>query len=639
MSTAELVERFFGRDPLLGEDAYLELVARQGTAAIETLIPLQGKGHSHSVQVVGRLKAIAERLGASIAPYLARVIAEGNWFAKMSAAACYAGLDNSPEIEEPLLSVLRKSGDFDAERMAIEALTFLGADRWAMEIVAHSKSGFWDARSNGPSEMLSIYPFEKLSSYALEALARFVANARSRDRVGSLFELLTEFIELREEHLSNRVPTSYQLVQRHTPRFTGWVLDPMIELWGRSTNESLRRLCMDTLAEVVPLRGGRFLLDTVTDAEAPQSVRTGASIALGELRNPAAARLVSERLRDSAFDRSHLDWAFSTLYAVRVDWPNVNDYVDDLLACRNEVSARLAYSLALRGERRIENLLVSRLDDNDPFHRWTAALALARLLGPASRDLLQGRDEEASDELERCGMAAAALRSGDEGAAERLHAALQAFGTLSRVQSVWQIELLEAFRTGSEFNERAVRLWRAAVGMNPRKLQYFDALTSRPPAEAPAREVAVAPLPRRKLFISYSHRDAAWLQRFQIMLRPLLDDEQLSVWDDTKLVPGKWRDQIDDAMRDSQIALFLVSSHFLGSEFITRHELPSLVRYAADERRVQILWVLLDDCIWEGSALADYQGENVNNPLTLLSEGERSRAIKNTCQRIGKLFS
>ena len=122
------------------------------------------------------------------------------------------------------------------------------------------------------------------------------------------------------------------------------------------------------------------------------------------------------------------------------------------------------------------------------------------------------------------------------------------------------------------------------------------------------------------------------------MLRPLLDNSWLELWDDTRIVPGKWRGQIDRAMGESQIGLFLVSAHFLASEFITRYELPELLKYAEEERGVQILWVLLDDCLWEVSALADYQGENANQPLTLLSEGEQSRAIKKTCLRIRDLL-
>ena len=122
------------------------------------------------------------------------------------------------------------------------------------------------------------------------------------------------------------------------------------------------------------------------------------------------------------------------------------------------------------------------------------------------------------------------------------------------------------------------------------------------------------------------------------MLHPLIDNAGLEVWVDTKIQPGKWQPQIDAAMKQSRIALFFVSSHFLASEFITRTELPELVRYA-EERQVRILWALLDDCLWERSPLKAYQGDNIDQPLSLMSPGEQSRAIKKTCLRIEELLS
>jgi hypothetical protein len=311
--------------------------------------------------------------------------------------------------------------------------------------------------------------------------------------------------------------------------------------------------------------------------------------------------------------------------------------VDQLLDKRGEPSAQLLWALALRGDDRIESRLLTRLGDREPFERWTAALALARLLGPRSRPHLEQRGEAAQDVLERCGMLAAALRAGDASMAPRLHEALQADQSLPLLRTVWKVELLDAFRTTGTFDERAFSLWRTAAGVTPRQLQYFAALVT--PALPPAAPMVVpTPAPRPRLFISYSHRDGAWLSRFQVMLRPLLDAEQLEVWDDTRIVPGKWRAQIDRAMADSHVALFLVSAYFLASEFITRHELPQLLKYV-EERGLRVVWVLLDDCLWEVSALADYQGENAAQPLTLLSEGEQSRAIKKACVRIQGLLT
>jgi hypothetical protein len=44
---------------------------------------------------------------------------------------------------------------------------------------------------------------------------------------------------------------------------------------------------------------------------------------------------------------------------------------------------------------------------------------------------------------------------------------------------------------------------------------------------------------RQTVFISYSHHDAAWLDRLHVMLKPLTRSGALDVWDDTKISPGR----------------------------------------------------------------------------------------------------
>jgi hypothetical protein len=357
----------------------------------------------------------------------------------------------------------------------------------------------------------------------------------------------------------------------------------------------MQELCIEVLHQIAPLRAEKFLQEAATATSLPASVRRSASIALGEIRHPQAAQRLATALRDPAVDRTYLDWAFSTLSAVSVDWSGASDYIDEVLGQGDEPSRQLRYSLALRGDDPRMPELIDQLNDSEPYNRWTAALTLVRILGPESRRYLDGRAEVARDNLERCAMYAALVRAGEFDKVGSLHEALQATDRIPQLSSVWKLEILDALRTAGTFDARAFSLWRMEARVSWRQLQYFDALSPRSfdkPGPKFSSSLSTSKPPPTKVFLSYSRQDAKWLKRFQVMLRPLIRNERVDLWDDTKMQPGKWRDQIQTAMSEANVALFLVSANFLASEFIMSHELPDLLRFAED-RHVTILWVLV----------------------------------------------
>ena len=112
---------------------------------------------------------------------------------------------------------------------------------------------------------------------------------------------------------------------------------------------------------------------------------------------------------------------------------------------------------------------------------------------------------------------------------------------------------------------------------------------------------------RDRVFVSYSHQDRKWLERFQITLAPMIRKESLALWDDTQIRPGKvWESEIMNELSTAKVALMLVSPDFLASSFIADMELPKILK-AAENDKLTIIWVLLSSCLYEETPIVKYQ--------------------------------
>ena len=129
------------------------------------------------------------------------------------------------------------------------------------------------------------------------------------------------------------------------------------------------------------------------------------------------------------------------------------------------------------------------------------------------------------------------------------------------------------------------------------------------------------------IFISYSHADSQWLEMLKTHLKALTKYyENIEYWEDTKLRGGdKWREEITKAIDNANVAILLVSTDFLASDFITSDELPPILR-KAEEDGTRILPLIVAPCEYEDSELGDFQA--INSPdRTLADLGNDKAAI------------
>jgi Leucine-rich repeat (LRR) protein len=146
---------------------------------------------------------------------------------------------------------------------------------------------------------------------------------------------------------------------------------------------------------------------------------------------------------------------------------------------------------------------------------------------------------------------------------------------------------------------------------------------------------------KKSIFISYSHKDQEWLSEILTPLKAL-DYENLDIkaWDDTKLKAGEeWDKEIDESLKNADIAVLLVSNNFLASSYIRKKELPQILENVV-ARGAMVIPIIARLCRYAQSPLGKYQTLNSpNTPLNKLTEYERDKVYYDLCERIEEISS
>ena len=144
---------------------------------------------------------------------------------------------------------------------------------------------------------------------------------------------------------------------------------------------------------------------------------------------------------------------------------------------------------------------------------------------------------------------------------------------------------------------------------------------------------------RDLVFISYSHKDRLYFNQAQAHLQALESLGKLEFWTDERIEAGAlWQSEIAAALARARVALLLVSSDYLASDFIRNNELPHLLGAAA-EGGVKIIWVPIAASMYKESAIAKFQAAwSPEKPLSNLRLPERKKAWVEICQKILAAF-
>lgn len=158
------------------------------------------------------------------------------------------------------------------------------------------------------------------------------------------------------------------------------------------------------------------------------------------------------------------------------------------------------------------------------------------------------------------------------------------------------------------------------------------------------------------VFVSYAHKDnedqdpsKRWLDRLLEHLQPLVLQNQIIAWSDTKIETGeRWQESINRQLQNAKVAVLLISPAFMASKYIRNSELPVLLMNA-QKSGVAILPIILRRSLFtttkfkypdpargpEELSLADFQSANPpDKPLNSMLEHEQDAVLVSIAERI-----
>jgi formylglycine-generating enzyme required for sulfatase activity len=145
---------------------------------------------------------------------------------------------------------------------------------------------------------------------------------------------------------------------------------------------------------------------------------------------------------------------------------------------------------------------------------------------------------------------------------------------------------------------------------------------------------------KQQIFISYSHKDAEWLERLKPFIRPFAREEGLQIWSDKDIKPGSdWHGDIQKALGDAHAAILLISQDFLTSDYISSDELPQLLG-AASQRGLRIFPIYVSSCyLKRDSPLSKFQGVNSPaQPLDMMDGAKQNEIFASLAGSIDELL-
>lgn len=117
-----------------------------------------------------------------------------------------------------------------------------------------------------------------------------------------------------------------------------------------------------------------------------------------------------------------------------------------------------------------------------------------------------------------------------------------------------------------------------------------------------------------KVFISYSHKDTSYVDRFRTHISPLKDNGLIEDWYDRKILPGEdFEEKIDNNLEDADVICLFISADFFDSDNCKKEKMKAFK--LKKSKGIPVIPIILSDCGWEDV-------KDISKPLVLPTDGK-----------------
>lgn len=446
----QVIDDFFGVDVIASNNALHHLIAR-GEESLDLVISQFNK-RSLSKQLEIQLANFFCHFGNVSLPKLIEVFKEGNWSAMQMASPCFSKLPYEPAGSQ-LIEIVY-SGKIDKERLAIEAIGYLGNPNWSFKL----KNKVTD--NDG-------YGWDKLSFYLFATFFRIATKAKTHNEVSSSLFYIEAFYNLagseKFRKLWDRNWYSMEIIFSDFEPIAG---DAIMSDWLKSKEPFFRVLGLKALGWMRLSRATKTIGHMALSGKESEEVilECAHSLSMIDSSESANALKVIFETTPKTNDLCNKISLFLAMALGRLsDRGFIEKIYPELMLQGGETEAHTLYNLGILGFE--ESIWIEGISSENYIVRASVAPVYARRRGSAAIPKLLQMERETSHEIEKTLILSALIIAGHTPKKEEFLSAVYAqhqSNCLVMLRITWKREIVFALGLAEATH---LEIWESMSGL------------------------------------------------------------------------------------------------------------------------------------------------------------------------------